>query len=278
MSGEKKPAEEVAAKIMEHPAFSYFVEIIHKGIDAQTAPLQSELSALRKELERYREGLDSKERLINAMTIELKNANEEKDRLQGLFDGQAKLLQLCNDIGNHPQEIASLRSQLEKAMQCAQCKGEGEICNPNAIPDSEPWETCLCCKGSGLMPTPAEIIEREQKMIDHSCDLEGKNLELKEQLEKASEEVSKFREIFLKEHSKTCVHHTDRDREVGCPVCLNRKLEKAQEVLKPFAAIAEMFSGLPPSTPGCLKLTKELPITLGDCRKAKEFLEAHGKE
>jgi hypothetical protein len=238
----------------------------------------SELSALRKELE------------------EVKKEHQDYIRLtRGNFNT------LWHRLGQVHQELC-MRPDAKEII-------EGIILEAREIADY--------CVNHGSTEKHAEFKDLKQAMETEAS--------LRTQLEKANDEASKFREIFLKEHSKTCVHHTDAEREVGCPVCLNRKLEKtelqrdnllcrihrdgghylqshgidkacadadvivatmnaeadtnkeklekAREVLKPFVAIAEMFSGLPPSTPGCLKLAKELPITLGDCRKAKEFLE-----
>lgn len=138
MSENEEKVNATVIKIMEDPAFDYFVKIIRIGIDAETKPLKEELKKVTTQRDNllcriHRDGghyigqhgiekacADADSR-VAALNVECENLREENKRLQNLFQGQVKLIQICDDVGNHPQEILRLQGELENV------KGEREM-------------------------------------------------------------------------------------------------------------------------------------------------------
>lgn len=50
--------------------------------------------------------------------------------------------------------------------KCPTCDGEGEVYSPTSVPDSEPWDICQVCNGTGKLPTPEEIAALRQHALE----------------------------------------------------------------------------------------------------------------
>lgn len=71
-------------------------------------------------------------------------------------------------------------------MKCPLCDN-GEVYRGSSIPDDDGWETCMCCNGTGEMPTAEKIAELRGKYMAAVGDLQATEYELQQYKEHAKD-------------------------------------------------------------------------------------------